>query len=252
MESLLKSGRILFAIAIAIAFFGVQVLLFATGAHLPLPGPPWTQYHAPLAALAGIGLLAAALCIALPWRGRLAAYLLAAGIILRALILYLPPLLAHLRDPGPWTSLSELLALGGAALILAATLPPPPNLNAAPPATIGRVFFAASLIVFGVQHWMYGPFVATLIPSWIPFRLFWSYAVGLAFFVAAVSIFVRRLVQPVATLLAAMFLLWVVILHVPRVAAAPHSGDEWTSLGIALAFGASSLLIAGARPLPKA
>jgi hypothetical protein len=38
-----------------------------------------------------------------------------------------------------------------------------------------------------------------------------------------------------------MFFIWVAILHAPRVAAAPHNGNEWTSMCIAVAMGASSL-----------
>jgi hypothetical protein len=41
-----------------------------------------------------------------------------------------------------------------------------------------------------------------------------------------------------------MFLLWVFLLHLPRVAAAPHNGNEWTSLFVALAMSGGALLIA--------
>jgi hypothetical protein len=246
MEGLFKAGRILFAVAIA--GFGVQCLLFATGARWPLPGPPWTQHNVFLAALAGAGLLLAALCLALLWQPRVAAGVLAAGILLRALILYLPKLLAHLRDPGPWTTSFELLAIGAAALVLASIFAPPDSsFRSSLLGNTGRILFAASLIVFGVQHWMYARFVSMLVPAWIPFRLFWAYATGLAFFGAAASLLVRRFVQPVCTLLAAMFFLWVLILHAPRVAASPHSGEEWTSFLVALAVGAASLILAETR-----
>ena len=46
--------------------------------------------------------------------------------------------------------------------------------------------------------------------------------------------------------LALMFGLWVLVLHGPRVLAAPHNGDELNSLFVALAFCGASLIIAGA------
>jgi hypothetical protein len=51
-----------------------------------------------------------------------------------------------------------------------------------------------------------------------------------------------------AYLLAAMFFIWVAILHAPRVAHSPHSSNEWTSMFIALAMAASSLAAAAGVP----
>jgi uncharacterized membrane protein len=52
--------------------------------------------------------------------------------------------------------------------------------------------FGIPLVIFGIQHLMYGRFVATLVPSWIPGRLFWAYFVGVAFIAAAVSIATKK------------------------------------------------------------
>jgi hypothetical protein len=47
-------------------------------------------------------------------------------------------------------------------------------------------------------------------------------------------------------LLGMMFLLWVVLLHAPRVAMSPHNGNEWTSEFVALAMCGASFVLAGA------
>ena len=146
---------------------------------------------------------------------------------------YVPRLAANIHDPGPWTSGSELLALCGAALVLAGVT------------KLGRILFAAPLVVFGVQHFLYARFIATLVPAWIPGRLFWAYFVGVAFVCAAISIASSKAARLSAILLGLMFFLWVLILHLPRVAAAPHNGNEWTSLFVALAMSGGALLIAG-------
>jgi hypothetical protein len=110
----------------------------------------------------------------------------------------------------------------------------------------GRYMFAISLVVFAVQHFIYDKFVATLIPAWIPWHLFWTYFVAVAFLAAALGIASNKFTALAGILLGAMFLLWVVILHAPRVAASPHNGNEWTSEFVALAMAGASLVMASA------
>jgi uncharacterized membrane protein YphA (DoxX/SURF4 family) len=52
--------------------------------------------------------------------------------------------------------------------------------------------------------------------------------------------------RPAGIMLGIMFLLWVVLLHAPRVFANSHNQDELTSLFVALAFSGSSFVFAGA------
>jgi uncharacterized membrane protein len=162
-----------------------------------------------------------------------AALPLAILLLLRALVVFVPRLMANVHDPGPWTSGSELLALCGAALVLAGVK------------KLGRILFAVPLVVFGVQHFLYARFIATLVPAWIPGRLFWAYFVGVAFVAAAFSIVTQKAARLSAALLGLMFFLWVLIVHLPRVAAAPHNGNEWASLLVALAMSGGALLVAG-------
>jgi hypothetical protein len=102
------------------------------------------------------------------------------------------------------------------------------------------------MVVFGVQHFMYAPFIAFLVPSWIPGHLFWAYFTGSAFIAAGLSIATRIFAPLAATLLGIMFLLWLLVLHVPRVVAQPRNGDEWTSAFVALAFAGGSFILAAA------
>jgi len=115
--------------------------------------------------------------------------------------------------------------------------------------TLGRIFIAIALVVFGVQHFMYGAFVAGLVPAWMPGRLFWAYFVGAAFFAAAAGILYQRLARPAATLLGVMFFLFVVLLHIPRIATHPSDGNEWTSGFVALAMSGGAWVLARNSPL---
>src|SRR5712671_8218307 len=117
--------------------------------------------------------------------------------------------------------------------------------------TLGRIFVAVSLVVFGVQHFIYGGFVATLVPAFMPGRLFWAYFVGVAFVAAAIGILTRMLARPAATMLGVMFFLFVVLLHIPRIIGNSSNGNEWTSGFVALAMCGGAWILANAAPLEE-
>jgi uncharacterized membrane protein YphA (DoxX/SURF4 family) len=241
MNWMLRFGRVAFGVA-AIGFAAQQFLhVISQG---PSPGPPWTPSSTFLLNLAAAALFSAGVTFVSGWNIRLGAAVLAGVLLLRILLIHLPSLLTRLHDPGPWTSTFEIVALTGAALALA-TLPTIRSRNANNAFTVSRLLFAISLIVFGVQHVMYGPFIANLIPSWIPFRLFFAYFVGAAFFVASLSFITKIKASLSGFMLGLMFLIWVVILHAPRIAAASHNQNEWTSGLIALAMCGAGFIFAG-------
>src|SRR5437667_11286799 len=115
--------------------------------------------------------------------------------------------------------------------------------------TVGRIFVAVSLVVFGVQHFVYGGFVAGLVPAFMPGRLFWAYFVGVAFIAAAAGILYKMLARPAATMLGVMFFLFVVLLHIPRIIGNSGNGNEWTSGFVAMAMCGGAWILANAAPL---
>ncbi|UOE52347.1 hypothetical protein MTO98_14800 [Mucilaginibacter sp. SMC90] len=60
---------------------------------------------------------------------------------------------------------------------------------------ISTYIYATVMFVFGIQHFMYADFVATLVPGWIPFHLFWVYLTAVGLLAAAVSIYVNLYAQ---------------------------------------------------------
>jgi uncharacterized membrane protein len=200
--------------------------------------------------LTGGVLIAVAVCIATEKLARLATALLGAALFLYVLLLQFPRLIAQPHNPDPWTSGFELMALMGGAFVLARIETPdglrlePANNILSHLAFIGRVVFAIALVVFAVQHFQYAKFVATIVPAWIPARLFWAYFVGMAFIAAALAIVTRKMARTASVLLGTMFFIWVVILHLPRVAAKPRDGNEVTSLLVALAMSGVSFILA--------
>jgi len=247
METLTKGGRFFFAASIA--GFGMQYLTSAALAA-PAPGPPWTPGSRLWAYVTGAFLIAVAVSIATKKSARVAAFLLGSMFFLRVLLIHGPRLAVNLHDPGPWTTTFEVLAMCGAALVLAGTLPVVQHSSQRwesavdKTAVLGRFLFAISLVIFGIQHLMYARFVASLVPSWIPGHLFWAYFTGAAFIAATMSIITGKSARLAATLLGLMFLLWVLLLHLPRVALSPHNGNEWTSAFVALAMCGGAFVLA--------
>jgi len=113
----------------------------------------------------------------------------------------------------------------------------------------GRIFIAISLVVFGIQHFLYANFVATLVPAWMPGRLFWAYFVGIAFVAAAIGAVIPKMARPAGILLGILFFLFVVTLHIPRIAAHSRDGNEWTSGFLALAMCGGAWILASATSL---
>jgi uncharacterized membrane protein len=159
--------------------------------------------------------------------------LLAAFPALAFMGLHLPRLFAEPRAGALWSAAFEVVALIAGALLLL------------PNRTAGRVLLAVALGVFGIQHFMYARFVASLIPEWIPARLFLAWATGGAFLAASVSALLAKRVKLSGVLLSVMFLSWVAVLHVPRILGKPGSEAEWTSGLVALAMAGIGLILAG-------
>jgi len=163
-----------------------------------------------------------------PQKPTLGAALLAIALAMRFALVYLPRVVRNIDDPGPWTSGFEILAMCGIALVLLGRANPFPRApGSSATVWLGRFLFASLLLVVGTQR-RYAGFVATLVPAWMPWRLFWAYLVGTAFFAAALAIITGKLARMATTLLGTMFLLFVITLHVPRIAGRFHNGNEWT------------------------
>jgi uncharacterized membrane protein len=239
MQEFYKSGKIFFAFAI-IAFGIIQMNVgeFMTG-FLPMPENLPVR-HFFLYLISGLFVISGiAMCI--KNTARRAAFF--TGVLLLILFIYphLFSLLTDLHNGGIWTSSAEDLALCGGAFIIAgdyafASAADKDKIRPSGIFLAGKVLFAASLLVFAIQHFMYADFIATLIPSWIPGKLFFAYFVGVAFSAAAISILTNIQTRLACILLGFMYLFWMIFLHLPRVAADTHIEAEKTSMFIALAF----------------
>jgi uncharacterized membrane protein YphA (DoxX/SURF4 family) len=242
-----KLARTIFAAAMAC--FGIQHLLYAFSLG-PRPSPPWTPSSLFFIGLIGTLLLLVSVAVLLDRSTRHASVFLAALLLAHIAIFHVPTILTHPNDPNQWISAFELLSMSAGALLLS-TAPPVQHSpsNSQISVLIPRLLLVMSLIDFGVAHFMYAKFVATLVPAWIPGHLFWAEFVGAAFIAAALAIATTIQIRLAGILLGAMFLIFVITTHLPRIAALPHNPDEWTSGFVALAMvGVSWITASTASP----
>ncbi|WP_262408495.1 DoxX family membrane protein [Sphingomonas sp. JC676] len=185
------------------------------------------------AALLGLGGL-----LALLPRAGFLRLLLPLQYLVWALALHVPVVVAK-PAVGALLGFAETFALatGGMALFLGRR---PGNMR-----TVLRILFGLCPIVFGISHLAYADFTASMVPAWLPHRLYWAYFTGGAHIAAGLAIVSGVAAPLAATLLAVMCGGFVVLLHAPRVVAAPSSRLEWTMLLIALSITGAAWLARG-------
>ena len=250
MNNLKAIGRVFFAIPIVV--FGVQYLTYGRFARGLPPVPPWAPGGAVAGYLTGALLVAAGVCILANVQVRLSAAVLGTFCFVCAVALHTMRLTRVIHQGDERTGAFEALALAASAWVLAGSSPAGLRVfQGWHPFSeilgkVGIYLFAFSMVIFGVQHFMYAPYIATLIPAWMPAHLFLAYFTGTAFIAAAIAIATRIQACLAAALLGLMFLLWTILLHAPRVFAHIHNQDELTSLFVALAMSGGSFVMAGA------
>jgi len=260
MYKLSKLGR--FFLAIAMMAFGVQHFVYMDFVTRVFPRlPAWIPAHAILACVFGSILLASGAAIMFENAARPVALLLGAIILSSFALLYLPLLITTPLIPfngGLWTSAGKALALSGGSFLVAGSLPikldgPANALAAAARALerfipLGRFFLAAFLILCGIEHFMFVEFVTSLVPSWIPGGVFWTYFSGVALIAGGLGIIVPLTSRLAGGLSGLMIFVWFLIVHIPR-AVTMRNSNETTAVFEALAISGVAFLVAAApRP----
>lgn len=243
MNGLGTLGR--WVLALGIAAIGAVSLYFGDYVSGLQPLPADLPGRMPIAIASGAALLSCGLGMMFVRTARMAALAFAALMLLACAVIHLPILLQNVRVGYSWVRLFEPLAFAGAALVLATGLGWRPK-HAATTTTIGRWLFGISLPVFAATHFIYPDIVASLIPAWIPARLFLAYFTGAAHLFAGLAIVGNVLARLAATLAGAMYGSWALILHVPRVAADTGNQGEATSLFMAVALCGAAWIVGGA------
>ncbi|HZU25680.1 MAG TPA: hypothetical protein VFA04_09165 [Bryobacteraceae bacterium] len=240
MPSLARIGVPVFALAIIA--IGVETIACAhyvapRQGLQAIPVIPWLPEITALGWIFGVVWAACGVGLFLRRTQRVAALTLAFLLFLFALILDVPRNASKPADIGLRTLVFEPVAIAALACLLPGRTAIPKMLE-----RTSRWLLALALVVFGIDHFLALQFIASLIPAWIPFRVFWVAFFGAAFIASGLSIGLDVLLRWGAAGIGLMFAIWVFTLHLPRVLGvygipgAPGNPNEWSSLFIAIAL----------------
>src|SRR6516164_10517633 len=108
----------------------------------------------------------------------------------------------------------------------------------------GPLFYAAPLAAFGTEHLTLTKVIASFVPKWIPWHLFWAYFVGICFIAAALSLVTRIKARLAASLLGLTFFLFVVLMDIPAWARDPRNRFALALVLRELSFSGGALALA--------
>jgi hypothetical protein len=111
----------------------------------------------------------------------------------------------------------------------------------------GKILFFNVIVLFmffyhcAIGHFGYAEFVKELIPTFIPFRLFFTYFAAVCLLAAAIGLLLPGFQKLAALLSGIQITGWFFLLHLPR--AIMSRGDEWIGVGESLAVAGICLMI---------
>jgi hypothetical protein len=261
METIVKVGRKAFGICLLA--LGIQGLFYGDFDPVFLPdASSWLPFHTVLAYLWTLILMAAGILIIWEKKAKEISLVLGGIFLIFFLICQVPHLLfanPYGKSLGTWTKALKELAFSGGAFILAGSYSGDNFKSKSVLINLlkkiipfGRVFFSITMIMFGIDHFLYTEYVAPLVPVWIPGHNFWTYFAGVALIGSGVGIIARIKMTLVASLLGIMIFLWFIFLHIPRAIADPYGsrGNEMTSVFQSLGFSGVAFVIAFGRIPP--
>lgn len=108
----------------------------------------------------------------------------------------------------------------------------------------GPLFYAAPLAAFGTEHFTQTQGIASIIPAWIPWHLFWTYFVGTCFILGPLSLVTRIQPRLTASLVGLTFFLFVVLMDIPGWAQNPRDRIALAILLRELSFSGGALALA--------
>jgi uncharacterized membrane protein len=248
MERLISVGRVFFAVALVglgAEHFIYQDFIVGRSPQWPeaLPGKLiWAYATGTIFILIGLAVI-------LDKKARPALLAASALILVWAFFRHIPVVISGPLLGGEWTGAGKALTFFGGTLAIASTFTKeniPTVLNEQDHwfLVAGRLSLGTFMTISGIQHFMYLPFVASLIPSWFPGNpIFWSKLGGVALIAGGIGLFIPRTAQFAAALSGLMIFLWFWIIHVPRVTV---SVSDNIAVFEALAVAGIALVLAGA------
>jgi uncharacterized membrane protein YphA (DoxX/SURF4 family) len=110
---------------------------------------------------------------------------------------------------------------------------------------LSNLCFAAPLAVFGALHLSAAESLMPMVPSYMPWRLFWAYFFGVALLAASLSIATKIQVRWSGLLFGIAMFLFVAMLDIPGSLVSPRDRFGWTLTLREMLFGGGGWILAG-------
>jgi len=110
---------------------------------------------------------------------------------------------------------------------------------------LSNLCFAVPLAAFGALHLSDVAFVLPMVPSYMPWPLFWGYFFGFALLAASLSIATKIQVRWSGLMFGIAMFLFVAMLIIPGVIASPRDRFGWTFICRESSFGGGGWILAG-------
>jgi len=110
---------------------------------------------------------------------------------------------------------------------------------------LSNLCFAAPLAVFGALHLSAAESLMAMVPSYMPWRLFWAYFFGFALLSASLSIATKIQVRWSGLLFGIAMFSFVVMMDIPGSLASPRDRFGWTLTLREMMFGGGGWILAG-------
>lgn len=113
--------------------------------------------------------------------------------------------------------------------------------------TAGRMLYAVPFAGFGVMHLTMSHIFVGMVPSFVPGGVVWVYVIGVAFLAGATALVTGKLAKQAAWGLAAVLLLFIVTIWIPRLFSSESGSVGPTLAGLFKDFGllGAALMVAG-------
>ncbi len=254
MINLSSIGRIFYGIALAgtgisTIYFNDYPYYLLPPLHFLTPGAAIFHY------IVGTLLFLVGICIVFQKKIRTVSFLFGCLLLLVFCFLYIPyqfmdyPKHLQLAE---WENSEKELSLVAGAFIIAACFSEktenPFSRFGGRQMGLGSILFSIPIISFGILHFKFAKDVSTMVPTWIPYPIFWTYLAGIGLLGSGISIILKIKTRFIAALLGTIIFIWFAILHIPETIASSYAdlGGEIPSTFLALAYSGMAFVIAGA------
>jgi uncharacterized membrane protein YphA (DoxX/SURF4 family)/uncharacterized membrane protein len=108
----------------------------------------------------------------------------------------------------------------------------------------GPLFYAVPIAAFGTEHFMIPKDIASMVPQFIPWHMFWTYFIGACFIAAGFSLAAKIQAQLAASLLGFTFFVFVTTMDIPGWLRTPHDRFVTALMLRELSFSSGALALA--------